>query len=110
MKEVEKTWGKEIWFENNELYCGKLLIIEQGKWSSNGRYHLHIDKDETFFVIEGELILYIAHDRIILGVGESYRIKPGTPHRFTTKSTVCRFIEVSTHHKDSDSYRFRYEY
>ncbi len=25
-----KKWGKEIWFENNEKYCGKLLIINSG--------------------------------------------------------------------------------
>ena len=26
---VEKGWGHEIIFENNELYCGKLLVFRK---------------------------------------------------------------------------------
>jgi len=28
--QVPKGWGEEIIIENNELYCGKLLIFKQG--------------------------------------------------------------------------------
>ena len=39
MKNVKKTWGNELWFENNDKYCGKLITVECGKWSSEGKYH-----------------------------------------------------------------------
>jgi len=110
-RRVEKSWGYELWFINNSLYCGKMLSINKGKWSSKGRYHYHKIKDETFFIIEGTLILdWIdkgneVHTEI-LSKYKSFRIKPGTKHRFTTESkNGCKFVEASTTHRDEDSYR-----
>ena len=37
--------------------------------------------------------------------GNSYRIFPNILHRFTAITDECKFIEVSTTHRDSDSYR-----
>ena len=105
-----KTWGSEVWFANNERYCGKMLIVKQGLWSSNGKFHYHKLKDETFFVIEGTLLLdYQDFDgtfyEIELNVGGSFRVPPGMKHRFTSKDGLCRFIEASTQHLEEDSYR-----
>lgn len=113
---VKKTWGTEIWFANNDLYCGKLLTVEPDKWSSEGNFHFHKIKDETFFVIEGSLWLDIGddktgdHQRLHLYENDSYRVMPGVRHRFTSaRSSVCRFIEASTHHDEKDSYRCYYD-
>jgi mannose-6-phosphate isomerase-like protein (cupin superfamily) len=106
-----KSWGKEEWFENNEKYCGKLLTINSGYWSSSGNFHYHKIKDETFYIISGELILDVEVDgsikRLVLMSGTSYRVKPGIKHRFTASNIQheCKFIEVSTTHSDDDSYR-----
>ena len=27
-KKVERNWGTEVWIENNEHYCGKLMIAK----------------------------------------------------------------------------------
>ncbi len=43
---VEKTWGSELWFANNDMYCGKLLTVNVDKWSSEGKFHYHKIKDE----------------------------------------------------------------
>mgnify|MGYP001432797486 CR=1 FL=1 len=106
---IEKTWGYENIFTNNELYCGKIITINKDSISSGGKFHYHKIKDETFFVVDGCLILEL----IINGEINSFilvpdkmtaiRIKPNTPHRFKGVSD-CTFIEVSTHHEDSDSY------
>jgi len=61
-KYIKKSWGYELWFINNSLYCGKMLLINKDSWSSEGRYHYHKIKDETFFVIEGILILDVEKD------------------------------------------------
>ena len=115
MEKVEKTWGWEHWFANTKDYCGKLLFVECDKWSSEGRFHYHEIKDETFFVIQGRLILDIASDdgeyqRMILYENSSYRVMPGVKHRFSASSEGgCKFIEASTHHEDSDSFRCKFD-
>lgn len=110
-RRVEKTWGYELWFINNSLYCGKMLSIDKGKWSSEGRYHYHKIKDETFFVIEGILLLdWVDETNAVhteaLTKYKSFRIKPGIKHRFTTVSkNGCKFVEAATTHSEEDSYR-----
>lgn len=116
---VKKSWGWEYWFSNvNETqtnYCGKLLYVEHGKWSSNFKYHYHLAKDETFMVLEGELQLdYITDDgrnkTVYLHPLQTFRVTPGMKHRFTSSiRTGCKFVEVSTFHSDSDSYRCEYD-
>jgi len=106
-KRVEKKWGYEIWFENNELYCGKKLVCRGKVWSSEGDYHYHPEKDETFFVILGILELDIEGVSAFLIPGKSMRIKPGTRHRFRSHTMGCSFIEVSTTHSDEDSIRVK---
>jgi mannose-6-phosphate isomerase-like protein (cupin superfamily) len=108
---MTKSWGYELWFANTANYCGKLLVVSHGKWSSKGNFHYHKIKDETFFVIEGALTLDIAREgpeceRITLYTNDSYRVMPGVKHRFTSAMPIpCKFIEASTHHDEEDSYR-----
>ena len=113
-----KNWGYELWIVNNEKYCGKLIWVEKDKWSSGGAYHYHIEKEETFFVIDGTLKLdYVkgigsseSFRRIILRKFTAFTIPQRMKHRFTATSQVCQFIEVSTTHKDEDSYRCKLNY
>lgn len=50
---VSKAWGWENWIVNAE-YCGKVLFVKQGKQCS---WHYHREKDETFYVQTGEVIV-----------------------------------------------------
>jgi len=113
IKEVEKTWGYERWIINTPDYCGKELFVKFLRRSSKGKYHYHILKDETFYVIFGRLKLdYVDRDifrTIYLETNQAFRIEPGVKHRFTTMSIYgCKFIEFSTEHSDDDSYRGEY--
>lgn len=104
---VPKGWGEEIIIENNEMYCGKVLIFNQGcKFSM----HYHMIKDETWYVEYGEF-LYRWIDTETADVneeklveGDVVRQRPGQPHQLEALSNG-RIFEVSTHHEDSDSYR-----
>lgn len=116
MKEqvYEKSWGRETWFANNDKYCGKLLMVRPDCWSSNGRFHYHKIKDETFFVIAGRLRLdYQDLDgifyRIEIPEGGSFRVPSGMRHRFCGSGSYCEFIEVSTKHMEEDSYRCEWD-
>ena len=105
INEVKKTWGQELWLINTELYCGKILLCEKGKWSSRGKYHFHLKKDETFYVLNGKVFIDIEGTGYLLTQNDQIRIKPGERHRFQAISKLARILEVSTHHEDSDSYR-----
>jgi len=104
---VPKGWGEEIIIENNEMYCGKVLIFNQGcKFSM----HYHMIKDETWYVEYGEFLYRwidtetadINEEKLV--EGDVVRQRPGQPHQLEALSNG-RIFEVSTHHEDSDSYR-----
>ena len=99
---VNKPWGYELRWALNEKYIGKILRIEPGQKLSR---QYHQQKDETIYVLEGELVLELGpksdkHDlapvRIIMHEGTYRRIQPGTIHRFAAPSCGCTLIEVST--------------
>ena len=105
----DHIWGYELWIENNEKYCNKLLILHKGFESS---WHYHERKDETFVVLEGQVSLTYANNpdatskNIILNPGVKFRLKPGVVHTFkslTHKSTV---MEISTT-DDNDNVKLR---
>lgn len=103
IKEVSKSWGKEVWMANTELYCGKKLFLKKGKRCG---LHFHKIKDETFYIDVGRVLMRIEEKETIMNVGDVVRIKPGTRHRFTGLEDSI-IIEISTHHEDSDSYRIK---
>ena len=104
---IPKGWGHEIIFENNELYCGKLLKFKQGAKFS---MHYHMIKDETWYVQEGEFLykwVDTENGEVIqeaLVQGDAVRQRPGQPHQLIALTDGIIY-EVSTQHFDSDSYR-----
>ena len=125
--ETPKTWEREISIVNNELYCGKKLILDEGFRSS---LHYHGNKDKTFYVERGRVLLelgkegealaekdmiemmiedgldYNSHlETTVMEEGEALRIKPCTLHRYGSLQREAVIIEVSIPHKDEDSYR-----
>lgn len=109
-KHVEKQWGHETWLANNEEenYCGKILYIEPGHSSS---MHYHAKKHETFYILEGELTVEIIDTETterhlhILQEGDSFVIDRFVPHQLSASGIPVKFIEISTFHRDEDSYR-----
>jgi mannose-6-phosphate isomerase-like protein (cupin superfamily) len=106
---VEKGWGKEVWIENNDKYCGKLLHINKGKQCS---WHYHKLKEETFYLQQGRILLLYGWDddiakadKLILHSGDSFHVPIGLKHRMKGLLKTNVLIEFSTHHEDSDSYR-----
>jgi len=97
MSKIEKPWGYEDRWAITEKYLGKILFIEGGKRLSR---QYHEVKDETIYVLEGTLVLELGQgeevERILMGPGAHYRIKPGTIHRFCAPSGGCKLVEVSS--------------
>lgn len=100
--EVNKVWGNEIWYVNNDKYCGKLLVVDRSAMTS---YHCHREKQETFFSIEGYVMLTVEGKEILLApflVAKT--VMPGEYHKFYG-ITEAVIVEVSTHHNDEDVIR-----
>ncbi len=101
IKVVEKAWGSEQWIANNKKYCGKILNLKQGFKCSR---HLHKEKDETFYLLEGKVALELGNKTILLKPGDSAHVQQNTLHSFAGLED-SRIIEFSTTHLDADSYR-----
>lgn len=126
---VPKSWGHELIVVNTKEgsgYCGKIMEARPGRTS---RIERHRTKDETFYMLSGALKLelfgngdeplspslaapvpvYGEHGTVILHAGIdttcSYRILPGTWHRFGALDPGTRFAEFSTFHDDEDTER-----
>lgn len=105
----EKVWGSEEWVVNCEKYCMKILKLKKGFRCS---MHSHHFKDETFYILSGNVRMeifkeepkgFVFNDEVMYP-GASIRITPNTLHRFTgIEDSVI--IEVSTQHFEDDSYR-----
>lgn len=110
---VEKKWGYELWLANNadEDYCGKILFIEEGKSTS---MHYHENKHETFYILSGQLkVDYLEHNElhqvhrlsVICVEGQSMEMPRRQEHKLIAHEGDLTLIEISTFHKDQDSYR-----
>jgi mannose-6-phosphate isomerase len=94
---VEKPWGWELWWAHTERYVGKILHINRGAALS---YQFHRKKDETIYLLKGELDLEFAPgggrvQRRRLRPGDALHIRPGDHHRMTA-FTACDVLEAST--------------
>ena len=91
-KVVTKPWGREVWvnYENGEnvgdvekRYVMKKLYIKAGTKTS---YQYHVKKEETNFLIEGEVEAWMENDegiieKEILKAGTIWSIPAGKKHR-----------------------------
>jgi mannose-6-phosphate isomerase-like protein (cupin superfamily) len=104
---VNKGWGHEIIFVNNDDYCGKILCFNKGKKFS---MHYHVEKKETWYVSKGKFILNWIDTPTgtnyseYLNVGDVITNERGEPHQVYALED-SELFEVSTKHKDEDSYR-----
>ncbi len=100
MKVVPKVWGSEEWIANRE-YCGKILNLKKGFRCS---IHKHKIKDETFFVLDGKVLMELGTKSRIMLPGDSIHVPRNKYHRFSGLED-SKIIEFSTKHRESDSYR-----
>lgn len=82
VQRVSKPWGYELIFGKTGRYVGKILHISEGE-SLSLQYHEM--KEETLYVVAGELRLTIEYDgdrrELMLRQGEAFHIPPRLIHR-----------------------------
>lgn len=103
LKVLERTWGQEIFFADCPKYLGKILKMKAG---TKGGLQYHQRKDETFYVLDGTVI--VRSERIdgtlnvqMVSGGEAiaFHILPGSVHQVEAV-TDATLIEASTAHYD----------
>ncbi len=96
-RRVDKPWGYELIWAETGRYVGKILHVRAGEILS---LQYHEEKDETLFLLEGEVRMWVGDDveglrEVDLGRGESYHIAPGTLHRMEAVQDAD-ILEAST--------------
>ncbi len=103
----KRGWGYEIWIENLDDYCGKLLHLYEGKRSS---LHFHKNKMETMYLQSGRVELKFIDPEdgkpyyVTLEPGDSILIPRCQVHQIHALEESDLF-EFSTKHEESDSLR-----
>lgn len=74
-KDVTEAYRNSSLGDVNDHEIRMSVMTEQFPW------HHHPDSDETFFGVEGELIIEFRHGQIVVGPGEFVTVPAGTVHR-----------------------------
>lgn len=127
---IPKGWGGEKIIENNEKYCGKLLLFIKGKKCS---LHTHFEKQESFYIHSGKIWVFWSDDfdhikklvdeaengyygnesfktkdittfleKTLLEQGDVFHVPQKRLHMMLAVEDTELF-EFSTHHEDKDS-------
>lgn len=95
MEKIEKPWGYEVIWAKTDKYVAKFLHINP---NSRMSLQFHKEKEETIYVMTGELKLQLdkSDSFQMLGPGSVYHVKPGDVHRFGAGIRPVVLCEVST--------------
>jgi quercetin dioxygenase-like cupin family protein len=97
--------GEHLWFDGGLLTfkatgahtAGALLLLEvlqpEGKTPP---LHVHPEADETFYVLEGELVVHIDGPEHSVREGAVLVVPRGTPHTFVVTSQTARILLAFT--------------
>jgi quercetin dioxygenase-like cupin family protein len=112
--EGQKRWfcggGLHTWLATAEETGGAFLLFEfAGEQGKVTPLHLHPASDETFYMLDGEILLDLAGERRQLSAGAIAVIPRGVPHAFMVTSTQTRFLTLQTPGTDEAFYRLASE-
>jgi quercetin dioxygenase-like cupin family protein len=106
----EQRWfcggGRHTWLASAEETGGAFLLFEfvggQGKVTP---LHLHPGVDETFYVLDGEILLDLGGEHRPLAAGGLVVIPRGVPHAFRVTSPEARMLTLLTPGLGEDFFR-----
>ena len=96
--------GEALWFlgvlatikSSAESSGGAVAVIEHlAPRGSGSPLHVHSREDEWFYVIEGELTLWVDGETIVAPAGSFVFGPKGIPHTFIVSSEQARFLLVA---------------
>jgi|TARA_B110000503_G_scaffold86091_1_gene131088 mannose-6-phosphate isomerase-like protein (cupin superfamily) len=106
---VDKGWGFEIVFANNDKYCGKLLVFERAGAKTSLVFHR--DKAKSWFINAGKfkitLIDVVSGEmkQIEVSEGQTADFGPLSPHQVEALVDGSMIFEVGTGDYVEDRFR-----
>jgi mannose-6-phosphate isomerase-like protein (cupin superfamily) len=102
---VDADGGEPIWYDGGLITFkatgtqtgGALLLFEammpRGKATP---LHMHPEADETFYLLEGEILAHIDDRQYAVSAGAVTVVPRGTPHAFLVRSETARLLVMFT--------------
>ena len=72
------------------------LLEERGRRGDMPPLHVHRRDDESFYVLDGELTLFVAGEQIHLGPGQAAFAPRDVPHAYRVESAEARWLVITT--------------
>src|SRR5918992_6157125 len=94
-----------LWFIDNLVHVhvdgdasGGVLALaeERGRRGEMPPLHVHHRDDEAFYVIDGELSLFVADERLTLAGGQAALAPRGVPHSYRVESEEAHWLVITT--------------
>src|SRR6266542_3475889 len=84
----------EYWIVNDRVnqYCGKFLFLFEDQRCP---LHHHNIKDETFFIVKGQVSMEADGTSFVMQPGDTYKMRPGVDHTFAAIDGPALVLEVS---------------
>src|SRR5689334_14640167 len=81
LNDFENIGETEFWIVNDTKnnYCGKFLFMFEGQRCP---MHYHNIKDETFFIVRGDVEMEADRAMSVLYPGDVFKVAPGVSHTF----------------------------
>jgi mannose-6-phosphate isomerase-like protein (cupin superfamily) len=99
------TPREPLWFIDNLVRIhidgatsdGKLALIEERAVRGDmPPLHVHHEDDEAFYVLDGELSLFVAGEQRTLGPGQAALAPRGVPHSYRVESEEAHWLVITT--------------
>ena len=96
--------GEALWFlgvlatvkASSETTAGRVTVIEHlAPRGSGSPLHVHHNEDEWFYVLEGELTIWVAGETVVAPAGSFVFGPRDVPHTFIVSSDEARFLLVT---------------
>ena len=108
---IDRGWGFEILWANNDKYSGKLLVFERENAQTSMMFHK--DRKKTWFVNEGRFRLNYCdtktaeYKEVVLETGAAFEIDVMIPHQLESLQANSIIFEVGTADTGEDRYRIK---
>ena len=96
--------GEALWFlgslvtikASSEDTSGRMAVVEHlSPRGSGSPLHVHRNEDESFYVLEGELTLWVDGQTIVAQAGSFVYGPRDVPHTFIVSSEEARFLLIA---------------
>jgi mannose-6-phosphate isomerase-like protein (cupin superfamily) len=99
------TSAQPLWYFDNLVYIhvdgeqsgGAYSLSETlGARGNMPPLHVHRRNDETFYILEGDVRLFVGDREVVLAPGQAVLAPRGVPHAYRVESDRARWIVISS--------------